>query len=262
MKRLMQFLHNPVDAIRPGWAQRFNDIRAPREAIARRGITWLNERDFNTGTDDVMSKKKSKLYTTESNILFHDANGVQLGKNFRWTNKSDIVYGIIGTKPSQNINDIYGPVRPSLNPTNLDAPFSLQWEYEFSPSAIALTFGGDESDSGFDHPPLIRDIITGTFSYKKGLVSGEIRGIASATLKNPFYGSEETVEIWEANSGVRFRGLRSLGQLLGRRFESPLSPSPEFTRVDTTNRSVVDQKGYGSLLSSGWYNTPFTSNLL
>ena len=221
------------------------------------------------------------LYSQEGNILFHDANGYSFPKAFQWVNKTDTVYGIIGPDPynagNRLITDIYGAEAGNL-PQNLSMPYSLQWEYEFSPSTIVLTFGGNDVDNTSDQP-LIRDVITGAFTYKNGAVAGQISKVASARYENKYdvvsiggliqtsLVPVEEISIWSASSPVSFSGLRSLGQVLGRTFQSSLNPVSALVKIadysssDGGYRSVVDQNGFGSLIASGWNSTPFATNL-
>ena len=222
------------------------------------------------------------LYSQDSNILFHDADGYDFPKSFQWINKTDTVYGIKGSDPynpgSRSITDIYGAESGSL-PGNLSSPYSLQWEYEFSPTTIVLTFGGNDSDNVSDQP-LIRDVITGSFTYINGVVAGQINKVASAQYENQYStvisdGASQTslvpveeISIWNASSPVSFSGLRSLGQVLGRRFQSYLNPVGSLAKVadysssDGGDRSKVDQNGFGTLIASGWYNNPFNTDLV
>jgi hypothetical protein len=221
------------------------------------------------------------LYSQEGNILFHDADGYDFPKAFQWANKTDTVYGITGSDPynpgNRSITDIYGAEAGNL-PQNLSMPYSFQWEYEFSPSTIVLTFGGNDSDN-ISEQPLIRDVMTGSFTYKDGTVAGQISKVASAQYENQYNtvisgGSSQTslvpveeISIWSASSPVSFSGLRSLGQVLGRRFQSSLNPVSALAKIaaysssDGGDRSVVDQNGFGALIASGWNNNPFATNL-
>lgn len=222
------------------------------------------------------------LYTSDSNLLFHDADAYDFPTSFQWINKTDTVYGIIGSDPfnpgGRKITEIYGEEVGAL-PRDIRLSYSLQWEYEFSPSKIILTFGGNDSNN-ISEQPLIRDVVTGSFTYKNGLVAGTISGVASARYQrklqviDSYSGQQDFVRveeasIWKANSLVSFSGLRSLGQILGRRFQSTLNPLPSLAKVADysssiagSDRSVLDLNGYGAVIAAGWQNSPFLPDLI
>lgn len=214
----------------------------------------------------------NKLFVEESDgTLWHDGNAPQ--QRFDWKTESDVVYGFVdpyAATPSKQ----YGKNSPVL-PGALSDPFSLQWEYEFSPTRIVLTLGGNDVDN-YSPQPILRDVITGAFKYNKGKIKGVIQQIASARWEQS--SNIEVVGIWEASTPRAFSGLGSLGQIVGRRFQGYPVPSAEFLKIATydpdpfepglnrdgspLDRSITTQRGLDAYLGEGWQANPFLTNLL
>ena len=222
------------------------------------------------------SQNSNALYATERNAIWHDYTGYDgFSPSFQWTTKSDTVYGIVSNSPydppNQSPDKIFGQVSPSL-PATMNIPFSQQWEYEFSPNRIIKTMGGNDSDAAHGDG-IFREIITGSFVYKNGLLSGSVDGDMRADFEN----GQEVISFFKSNVPLAFSGFRGLGRITA----SKTNPASGFAKVagynstpppdtswiskgwwDPSDRSIVEANGFVSLLPSGWWNDPFSPNLV
>ena len=200
---------------------------------------------------------------------------------FTWENKSDQVYGAKVSSPWQykNPNDAYEAKAKGSLPERRGEPDSQEWEYEFGDDTVTFTFGGNDSSTATNGEEILRDIIKGSFNYKNGEISGTVDEFVSATWDNDDSGDEEIIMRWVANEPVRFNGLNQLGQTTGRIFQGIAIPESKFYlagNYKTSNvgfasgfddnlsleRSELLTADYNHQLNPGWWNSPFSTDLV
>jgi len=199
---------------------------------------------------------------------------------FTWENTSDQVYGAKVSSPWRysNPNDAYEAKSNGSLPETRGEPNSQEWEYEFGENTITFTYGGNDTSSQTGGEEILRDIIKGSFDYKNGRISGTVDEFTSALWDDDGFGDEEIIMRWVANKSVKFNGLNQLGQATGRDFQGLAFPEKNFslagyyktenvgsTSYDeslTPDRASALTSSYKNQLDQGWWNSPFSSDLV
>lgn len=232
------------------------------------------------------AQSNDSLYVIETNAISHAGSTYdRFNPSFQWTTKSDEVYGIISTDPlnppNQSPTRLFGKVTPTL-PATMDTPFSMQWEYEFSPTRIVKTSGGNDSDAARGDG-MFREVITGNFLYRNGTISGTIdsctfadyeqgllyRSSSSQGVVDQFTYEQESITHYSATIPIPFTGFRGLGKAIASERGINLrvaaeykSTQPALPGAPPSDRTIVDANGLSQILPQNWWNTPFTPNLV
>ena len=223
----------------------------------------------------------NKMTTVIDNYTWYSSKESIGYAPFTWENKSDQVYGAKVSSPWKysNPNDAYEAKSKGSLPERRGEPDSQEWEYEFGDNTITFTYGGNDSSTQTGGEEILRDIIKGSFDYQNGKISGTIDEFVSAVWDNDDSGDEEVIMRWVANKPVQFDGLNQLGQTTGRIFQGIAIPESQLSlagNYKTSNvccargfneniileRSELLTDSYNDQLNTGWWNSPFSSNLV
>ena len=229
---------------------------------------------------------KTKLYVNE--MPFHFWKGTLPDRE----TKSDVVYGFSekavqksldsfldkGVIPRKLLADYVVERKQGASPARPDPFDFIDWtqrgalssdvggqvEYELSPEVIIrTTFSYDPDGKWYAS----RDVITGKFAYKKGKFSGLVTGLMDGQYSSDPVDHDAHFLFYEAPSPIPVKSLRVMdggygpsGSIFALNSQVLDLRSPDLLASYPTTQ--IAEHPLGRFFFDGWYNDPFSGNLI
>ena len=209
--------------------------------------------------------------------------------------RSDVVYGWseqgvqawldsylrTGSASAKLLQNLVIEKKVGASPSRLDAFDFIDWiargasyqldfggqvEYEFSKKQIVRTSFGSY-DFGTGDWTAKRDVVTGQFKFKGGRISGTVTSLMEGQYSSSPEGHDAYIRLYEASSPISVKSLRVIDGGDGPKesifpLNSEIFEADQATLLSSYPTAQITEHPLGRFFFDGWYNDPFSGNLI